>query len=227
MSLASRQAIPRAKRLRADILQVLDKSALDGRYAVVRNAARFPLRHGGLRNAEAVCDGADRPARAVERCPDVHDKTLGGLMSECKGKLSATPGGCGGTDSAVRRGTTMSKQRDLTQRELAVMDRIQSVMLGAGLNWSALAVSVAKTVSSGSQWSGRRSFPREQTLYLIAQRLGVEMGWLLTGDEPTEQRQAQTENEKSMLGVMREMSPAEQSALLAAARGIRGSLTKK
>lgn len=53
------------------------------------------------------------------------------------------------------------------------------------------------------------------------------MGWLLTGEEPAEQRQAQTETELATLQLLREMSLQEQQAALAALRGIRGSLTKK
>ena len=53
------------------------------------------------------------------------------------------------------------------------------------------------------------------------------MGWLLSGDNPTEVRAAQTENELKALETFRAMSPAEQLAALAAMAGIRGSLTKK
>lgn len=122
---------------------------------------------------------------------------------------------------------TTPKTRDLTDRELMVMDRIESVLKRTGNNWTQLALSVGKSASSGSQWSGRRSFPREQTLYTIALRLGVEMGWLLTGDEPSAERQAQTENELATLRLWRQLSPAEQSAALAVIRGLKGSLTEK
>lgn len=121
----------------------------------------------------------------------------------------------------------MAKQRLLTPRELAVMDRIEHKLLINGSNWSQLAVSVGKTTSSASQWSGRRSFPREGVLYAIARELGVGMGWLLTGDEPDEKRKAQTEDEAALLALFREMSPAERAVLLAASRGLKGSVAKK
>lgn len=62
---------------------------------------------------------------------------------------------------------------------------------------------------------------------MIARALEVDMGWLLTGDEPTERRMAQTEAELRLLEVARQMSPDEQRALMAAAQGLKGSLTKK
>jgi transcriptional regulator with XRE-family HTH domain len=119
------------------------------------------------------------------------------------------------------------RERTLTPRELAIMDRIEARIKSAGISWATLALDVGKTKSSGSQWSGRRSFPREESLYRIAQRLGVEMGYLLTGDQPGEQTRAQTVNEKALLELTRELSPAEQQALLAVARSLKGSLTKK
>ena len=125
------------------------------------------------------------------------------------------------------RGAKMGTPRPLTARELAVMDRIEKMLRDRGSNWSQLARSVGKTTGSASQWSGRRSFPREQTLYAIAQQLGVGMGWLLSGDEPQERRLAQTATEQALLDALREMSPDEQRALLAAAQGIKGSLSKK
>lgn len=120
-----------------------------------------------------------------------------------------------------------ARTRPLTDRELAVMNRIESRLVTKGETWASLARKVGKTNSSGSQWSGKRSFPREQTLYKIAQALEVGMGWLLAGDEPGEQTRAQTDLELAALQLMREMSPAEQLTMLAAGRGIKGSLTKK
>lgn len=125
------------------------------------------------------------------------------------------------------RDGNMGKPRPLTDRELAVMDRLERLLRDRGLNWSQMARAVGKTTGSASQWSGRRSFPREQTLYAIAQWLGVGMGWLLSGDEPQERRLAQTTNEQALLDALRAMSPDEQKALLAAAQGIKGSLSKK
>lgn len=107
------------------------------------------------------------------------------------------------------------------------MDRIERLMAAQGTTWAGLARAVKKSSNAGSQWSGRRSFPREQTLYDIASQLGVAMGYLLSGDEPDEQRKAQTENELTALELLRAMTPAEQQAALAAMRGIQGSITKK
>ena len=121
----------------------------------------------------------------------------------------------------------MAKQRDLTAREKAVLDRVAEKLTVLGWSWSELARRVGKTTSSASQWSGKRSFPRENVLYMISRELGVDMGWLLTGDEGGERRLAQTETELRLLELLRQMAPDEQRAVIAAATGIKGSLTKK
>jgi len=121
----------------------------------------------------------------------------------------------------------MAKQRDLMEREKAVLDRVAEKLTVLGWSWSELARRVGKTTSSASQWSGKRSFPRENVLYMISRELGVDMGWLLTGDEGGERRLAQTETELRLLELLRQMAPDEQRAVIAAATGIKGSLTKK
>lgn len=166
-------------------------------------------------------------ARAVEKFRGVHAETLGGLTCHGKCKLTQTPN-TDRTTQGHRSGTTsMPKQRPLTAREIVIMDRIGDMLRNRGATWADLARAVGKSPSSASQWSGRRSFPREAVLHSIAQWLGVAMGWLLTGEEPQEKRQAQTVNELAALELLREMSPPEQAAAVAALRGIKGSLTKK
>lgn len=124
-------------------------------------------------------------------------------------------------------GSDMAKQRQLNNREKAVLDRISQILETKGWSWSELARRVGKTTSAASQWSGKRSFPRENVLYMISSALEVDMGWLLTGEDPAERRLAQTETELRLLELARAMSPEEQRALIAAAQGLKGSLTKK
>ena len=121
----------------------------------------------------------------------------------------------------------MGKPRKLNDREKLVLDRVELLLKSRSLSWSELARAVGKTTSSASQWSGRLSFPREQTLYSIAQQLGVGMGWLLAGDETDENLAPRTVTERDLMRVVKEMSPDEQRALLGAARGLKGTITKK
>jgi len=107
------------------------------------------------------------------------------------------------------------------------MGRIETRLKELGLNWAELARRVGKKEASGSQWSGRRVFPREGTLHEIAKVLEVGVGWLLTGGEPLEERLAQTTTEKDMLRLLRDMTPEQQRVVLASAAGIKAGFTKK
>lgn len=121
----------------------------------------------------------------------------------------------------------MGKQRELTAREKLVLDRIGHILAERGWSWSELARRMGKTTSAASQWSGKRAFPRENVLYAIARELGVDMGWLLTGDEPTEQRAAQTQAELRALELLRQMTPEQQALAIGSLEGIKGAVTKK
>ncbi len=120
----------------------------------------------------------------------------------------------------------MTKKRQLTERELTILERIDTARKQAGLSWAALARAVGRP-ESGSQWSGRLVMPREETIHRMATVLGVKVGWRLPGDDPGERAKAQTVTEQAALDALRTMSPAEQQAALAAILGISGSLTKK
>lgn len=107
------------------------------------------------------------------------------------------------------------------------MDRVEQTLNKRGLNWAELARRVGKKESSGSQWSGRRVFPREATLHEMAKVLEVSVGWLLTGDEPQEERLAQTVSEREVLLLMRGLTPEQQRLALATIAGLKGGFTKK
>ncbi len=118
--------------------------------------------------------------------------------------------------------------RTLTERELEIMARIESrIDRKAKQSWTWLARGCNLDPNMGSQWSGRNSFPLERHLHIIAGMLGVEMGWLLTGDERGEATQAQTQTEAAMLAVLRELPPDMQRVLLAQAQAARDSARKK
>lgn len=106
------------------------------------------------------------------------------------------------------------------------MQRIEDRLTALGLTWAALARNVGLSDSSGSQWSGRRVFPKERTHHAIAKALGVEMGWLLTGDEPRERRLAQTETELAMLEALRRLPPDRQRIAVNQTRALAPELAK-
>lgn len=192
-----------------------------------RDAARAPLAHRGGTDAQLLGDRLGGATGGKQNALDVHAETLGGLTGLRKSNLTATGRVRFGSHPGTNRVENMAKNRPLTARENVIMDRLERILAERGLSWSHLARVAGKTTSSASQWSGRRSFPRESVLHKFAQELGVGMGWLLSGDEPAEIRAAQTENELKALEIIRGMSLAEQAAALAALAGIRGSLTKK
>lgn len=124
-------------------------------------------------------------------------------------------------------GSLMSKNREITAREREVLDRLALVLQNSGVSWTQAAQLAGKSGSLGAQWSGRRSFPKEEALYRIAQHLGVAMGWLLTGDEPSAETLAMTETERAMLKALRELAPDAQRAAVAQVAALASNLTKK
>lgn len=118
--------------------------------------------------------------------------------------------------------------RPVTEREAAILKRIDSrINRKAKQSWSWLARGCGLSDNMGSQWKSGNSFPPERHLHVIAGMLGVDMGWLLTGDEPGEAKQAQTQTEAAMLAVMRQLPPDIQRMLLAQAEAARDSAQKK
>lgn len=121
----------------------------------------------------------------------------------------------------------MAKTRALTDKERTILDRIEIVITKQGTSWSALARMVGKSENLGSQWSGRRACPVQRDIMTIAAGLGIDMAWLLTGDEPAEVRQAQTETELALLNAIRALPVEQQEAVLAGAQAMRDRLTKR
>lgn len=109
------------------------------------------------------------------------------------------------------------KPRPLTERQTAVMARIEALLSERRLTWAALARATGKSTSSGSQWSGRLSFPSAETLEKMADALGVPVAALHTEGN-------NHDRETVLLEAWRALSRREQDALLACARGLRGSL---
>jgi transcriptional regulator with XRE-family HTH domain len=121
----------------------------------------------------------------------------------------------------------VAKNRILSDREQAILDRLAVELNKAGVSWSKAARMAGKSDNLGSQWSGRRAFPTEAALYEITKGLGVSMGWLLTGSEPGADTTAVTEAEKKAIAIMRELPPELQHALLALGEALRDSMAEK
>ncbi len=120
-----------------------------------------------------------------------------------------------------------AKLRPLKQSEFNLLDRLESALTAAGMKWGEAAKICGKSANLGNQWSSRRSCPVQRDVDTLAQRLGVRMSWLLSGDEPTEQTQARTARELEMLQTLRDMPEDQQRAAIAATKAIRDSITKK
>lgn len=121
----------------------------------------------------------------------------------------------------------MGKTRILTAKERLILDRIETVINKQGLAWSALSKMVGKSENLGSQWSSRRACPVQRDIVTIASALGIDMAWLLTGNEPAELRLAQTETELALLNAIRALPVEQQEAVLAGAQAMRDRLNKK
>lgn len=102
----------------------------------------------------------------------------------------------------------VSKTRILNAKERAAIDRIGAEIAKRGITWPALSERIGKSKQLGYQWSTYRSFPSQPTFRLIGEELGVEMGWLLSGDDEDERRKAQSQHELAALEMMRG-APAE------------------
>lgn len=130
--------------------------------------------------------------------------------------------------SATKPKRATPQIRKVTPREAAILKRIDTrIDRKAKQSWTWLAKGCGLSDNMGSQWRSGNSFPPERHLHTIATMLGVDMGWLLTGDERGEATQAQTQTEAAMLAVLRELPPDMQRLLLAQAEAARDSAKKK
>lgn len=120
-----------------------------------------------------------------------------------------------------------TKQRLASDKEKAVLARIGERLAELGMHWSDLSVAVGRSKQLGHQWSSGRSFPPHRLHAAIAEVLKVPRSWLLTGGEPDEETKAQTVQQGEVMKLMLEMTPEQQRAVLAAARGIAAHMEKK
>jgi transcriptional regulator with XRE-family HTH domain len=124
-------------------------------------------------------------------------------------------------------GMTANKQRDLTDRERATLDRIGQRLAEINLSWAELARRVGRSHQLGSAWSGKRSFPPERVMDKIAEVLDVPRAWLLSGDDPQAQMKPATVNEAEALALIKSLPAAQQAVVLSALRGMVDGLRKK
>lgn len=74
-----------------------------------------------------------------------------------------------------------------------------------------------------TQWETGRAMPTAEKFTQLAEALGVEASWLLTGNEPDEVRKAQTVNEAEALRLIRAMKPGDQARALQVLEALAGS----
>lgn len=120
-----------------------------------------------------------------------------------------------------------AKQRPVSPKESQVLDRIRARLAELGMTWAQLAVAVGRSKNLGHQWSAGNSFPPHRLQPAIAEALKMPRAWLLTGNEPEEETKAQTVLQAEVLKLMLSMTPEQQKALMAAARGIATHMDKK
>lgn len=121
----------------------------------------------------------------------------------------------------------MAKQRELTDAERAVLERIDAVLSDRRMSWAELARRVGRSKQLGAQWSGKRSFPPQRVAFAIAEVLEVSRTWLLSGEEADAAPRPVTARQAEVLRLMLEMTPDQEAAILAAAKGISTHMDKK
>lgn len=96
-------------------------------------------------------------------------------------------------------------------KRLAIGRRIAAARAKTGLSQAALATKLGLSAGAITQWETGRVTPEPDKFQALAEALGVEVGWLLTGDEPDEVARAQTVTEQEALLILRRMKPEEQA----------------
>lgn len=105
----------------------------------------------------------------------------------------------------------MPSHTRITDKRLAIGRRIAAARRNSGLSQAALATKLGLSAGAITQWETGRAVPEPDKFQALADVLGVEPGWLLTGDEPDEVTRAQTVTEQQTLLLLRRMKPEEQA----------------
>jgi transcriptional regulator with XRE-family HTH domain len=105
--------------------------------------------------------------------------------------------------------------------------RIKQAREEKGWSQAKLAANIGVTNGAVGAWEIGIKSPRHALASKLAEALGVPMEWLLTGNEPEEQRKAQTHAELEILKLTRELSPEQQASALAMLRGLAATDPKK
>ncbi len=114
-----------------------------------------------------------------------------------------------------------------TPQTIAMGERIRIARIKKGFTAQELGSKIGVTENAVTQYETGRATPRPQRLQSLADELGVEPTWILTGNDPDELRRAQTVNEQAALDMLRSVPLADQPALLAALAGLKAHFTKK
>lgn len=120
----------------------------------------------------------------------------------------------------------MSKTRQLTDQETAILDRLRARAKDSSISLGKLAVAVGKSEELGRQWAAGNAFPTQRTVLKIAEQLDVSVNWLLTGDTAPADRPL-TELEREILAAARELPVEMQKLFLTTGKGWAASLPKK
>jgi transcriptional regulator with XRE-family HTH domain len=116
---------------------------------------------------------------------------------------------------------------DRTPHAVAIGARIATAREQKGYSQELLASKVGKTKGAVGQWEIGATTPRPALFPEIAAALGVEMRWLMRGDEPDADVKAVTVTEKNILDLARGLTPDEQARALAMLKAAFAPMTKK
>lgn len=196
------------------------KLALDRQHVLPGNGS--PLRHPALRDATSGSQSA--PGARGGECGlkavigGVAALRAGGggghafLFRDAKGEPQVLPKETGQNGHGMTDG--MPSHTRITERGLRFGRRIAEARANSGLSQAALATKIGVSSGAISQWETGRAVPEAEKFTALADALGVEPSWLLTGDEPDEVSRAQTTSEVEALQLFRMMRPDEQARAL-------------
>ena len=100
-------------------------------------------------------------------------------------------------------------------------ERIRTQREHLGFTQAKLALMIGVSENAITQYETGRSSPRRERIGALADALGKSIGWLLTGNEPEEEVKAQTEAERNVLSVMRDLPPDQQDFIVKMVQGLK------
>lgn len=116
----------------------------------------------------------------------------------------------------------MATHNRVDPKKLEIGRRIAAARKKLALSQHELAVRLTVTANAVTQWETGRAVPQAEKFQQLSRELQVTPEWLLTGDDPEEQRRAQTTSELQALSLLRRLPPDEQAKAIAVLEALAG-----